>query len=308
MGERPERLFVNFAYDRLANLGVTPRDVFAALRNQNIVTPAGSIDTSGPQIFVRLDGALDDLQKIRDTPIVAGGHVLKLSDIATVEHGYEDPPRFLVRHEGQRSLILAVVMQDGWNGLALGRSLDAAEKSFGADLPAGITLSKVTDQASVIHEAIDEFGLKFFVALSVVMLVSLISLGWRVGIVVAAAVPLTLATVLIIMFATGRVFDRVTLGALIIALGLLVDDAIIAIEIMVVKLEEGFDRVAAASYAWSHTAAPMLAGTLVTVIGFMRWVLPNPPRANMPAISFGSPVMRCSPPGWWPWCLRPISA
>jgi multidrug efflux pump subunit AcrB len=269
LGERPERLFVNFAYDRLANLGVTPRDVFAALRNQNIVTPAGSIDTSGPQIFVRLDGALDDLQKIRDTPIVAGGHVLKLSDIATVEHGYEDPPRFLVRHEGQRSLILAVVMQDGWNGLALGRSLDAAEKSFGADLPAGITLSKVTDQASVIHEAIDEFGLKFFVALSVVMLVSLVSLGWRVGIVVAAAVPLTLATVLIIMFATGRVFDRVTLGALIIALGLLVDDAIIAIEIMVVKLEEGFDRVAAASYAWSHTAAPMLAGTLVTVIGFM---------------------------------------
>ncbi len=269
LGERPERIFVNFAYDRLANLGVSPRDVFAALKDQNVVTPAGSIDTSGPQVFVRLDGALDDLQKIRDTPIVAGGHVLRLSDIATVQRGYEDPPTFLVRHNGHRSLILTVVMQDGWNGLDLGRSLDKAEKSLDADLPAGITLSKVTDQAAVIRDAVDEFGLKFLVALGVVMLVSLLSLGWRVGIVVAAAVPLTLATVLVIMLFTGRVFDRITLGALIIALGLLVDDAIIAIEIMVVKLEEGFDRIAAASYAWSHTAAPMLAGTLVTIIAFM---------------------------------------
>src|SRR5260370_12710962 len=123
LGERPERIFVNFAYDRLANLGVSPRDVFAVLKNQNVVTPAGSIDTSGPQVFVRLDGALDDLQKIRDTPIVAGGHVLRLSDIATVQRGYEDPPTFLVRHNGHRSLILTVVMQDGWNGLYLGRSL-----------------------------------------------------------------------------------------------------------------------------------------------------------------------------------------
>jgi multidrug efflux pump subunit AcrB len=269
LGERPERVFVNFAYDRLANLDVSPRDVFAALKDQNVVTPAGSIDTSGPQVFVRLDGALDDLQKIRDTPIVAGGRVLKLSDIATVDRGYEDPPAFLVRHNGHQSLILTVVMQDGWNGLDLGRSLDEAEKSLGTDLPAGVTLTKVTDQAAVIHDAVDEFGLKFFVALGVVMLVSLLSLGWRVGIVVAAAVPLTLATVLVIMLFTGRVFDRITLGALIISLGLLVDDAIIAIEIMVVKLEEGFDRIAAASYAWSHTAAPMLAGTLVTIIAFM---------------------------------------
>ncbi len=122
-------------------------------------------------------------------------------------------------------------MQAGWNGLDLGRALDAAEKSLGADLPAGVSLTKITDQAVNIHEAVDEFMLKFFVALAVVMTVSLISLGWRVGIVVAAAVPLTLATVLVIMLATGRVFDRITLGALIISLGLLVDDAIIAIEI-----------------------------------------------------------------------------
>ena len=269
LGEQPERIFVNFSYARLTNLGVSPQDVFAALERQNEVTPAGSIETSGPQVYVRLDGALDDLDKIRDTPIVAGTKLLRLSDIAEVQRGYEDPPSFLIRHNGESSLVLRLVMQDGWNGVDLGKTLDAAEKSFNADLPLGVTLTKVTDQAVNIHEAIDEFMIKFFVALLVVMLVSFISLGWRVGIVVAAAVPLTLATVLVIMLFTGRVFDRITLGALIIALGLLVDDAIIAIEMMVVKLEEGFDRVAAASYAWTLTAAPMLSGTLVTIIGFM---------------------------------------
>ena len=132
-----------------------------------------------------------------------------------------------------------------------------------------MTLDKVTDQAVNITAAVDEFMLKFFVALGVVLLVSLLSLGWRVGIVVAAAVPLTLAVVFLIMLETGRVFDRITLGALILALGLLVDDAIIAIEMMVVKMEEGMDRIKAAAYAWSHTAAPMLSGTLVTVVGFL---------------------------------------
>jgi multidrug efflux pump subunit AcrB len=269
VGERPERVFVNFSYARLSTLGVSAQSVFAALHGQNAVTSAGSIETNGPQVFVRLEGALDDLQRIRDTPIVAGGRILKVSDIAQVERGYEDPATFLIRHNGEPALVLNVVMQDGWNGLELGHALDAAEKSLGADLPAGVTVSKVTDQAVNIHEAVDEFMVKFFVALGVVMVVSLVALGWREGIVVAAAVPLTLATVLVVMYFTGRVFDRVTLGALIVALGLLVDDAIIAIETMAVRLEEGFDRIAAASYAWTHTAAPMLAGTLVTAIGFM---------------------------------------
>jgi multidrug efflux pump subunit AcrB len=267
-GERPERIFVNFSYVQLANLGVAPQDVFAALVRQNAITPAGSIDTSGPQVFMRLDGALDDLQKIRDTPVVSGGRVRRLSDLATVERGYEDPPTYLIRHNGEPALVLNVVMQNAWNGLKLGDSLNAAEAGLNADLPAGVTLSKVVDQAAVINDAISEFMTKFFVALLIVLIVSLISLGWRVGLVVAAAVPLTLAIVLVIMLVTGRMLDRITLGALIISLGLLVDDAIIAIEIMVVKLEEGFDRLAAASYAWSHTAAPMLAGTLVTIVGF----------------------------------------
>jgi multidrug efflux pump subunit AcrB len=269
MGERPERIFVEFSYARLANLKVSPQDVFAALAKQNAITPAGSIDTSGPQVFMRLDGALDDLQKIRDTPIVSEGRSLRLSDIATVERGYEDPPTLLVRDNGESALVLNVVMKDGWNGLTLGRALDAEEANLNASLPAGVRLTKVIDQAGVIRSAIDEFMLKFFVALAIVLGVSLLTLGWRVGIVVAAAVPLTLAIVLAIMQMTGRQLDRITLGALIISLGLLVDDAIIAIEIMVVKLEEGFNRLAAASYAWSHTAAPMLAGTLVTIAGFL---------------------------------------
>ncbi|MBV8653769.1 MAG: efflux RND transporter permease subunit, partial [Alphaproteobacteria bacterium] len=203
------------------------------------------------------------------TPIVAGGRNLKLADVAAVRRGYEDPPTFLIRHQREPALVLGVVMQDGWNGLELGKALEAATAKISAGLPAGVSLSKITDQAVNITDAVDEFMLKFFIALGVVLLVSLLSLGWRVGIVVAAAVPLTLAAVFVIMFDTGRFFDRITLGALILALGLLVDDAIIAIEIMVVKLEEGMDRVRAAAYAWSHTAAPMLSGTLVTVIGLM---------------------------------------
>jgi len=267
-GERSERIFVDFSYARLANLGVSPTNIFDALQRQNAVTPAGSIDTNGPQVFIRLDGAYDDLQKIRDTPIAAGGRTLRLGDIAEVKRGYEDPATFLIRHDGEAALVLGVVMQDGWNGLDLGRALNAEEKQIAGTLPAGVRFTKVVDQAVNITEAVGEFMLKFFVALAVIMIVSLISLGWRVGVVVAAAVPLTLAAVFVVMLLTGRVFDRITLGALVIGLGLLVDDAIIAIEMMVVKLEEGFERVKAAGYAWSHTAAPMLSGTLVTIIGF----------------------------------------
>jgi multidrug efflux pump subunit AcrB len=269
IGERPERIFVEFSQARLATLGLDPRDILSALAAQNLVTPAGSIEAKGPQVIVRLDGAFDGLDAIRALPIVSQGRTLRLSDIAEVKRGYEDPATFVVRHEGEPTLLLGVVKRDRWNGLDLGKSLDTEVSAISGELPLGLSLTKVTDQAVNIQEAVGEFMLKFFVALAVVMAVCLVSMGWRVGIVVAAAVPLTLATVFVIMMATGREFDRITLGALILALGLLVDDAIIAIEMMVVKMEEGFDRVTAATYAWSHTAAPMLSGTLVTVIGLM---------------------------------------
>ncbi|WP_413501908.1 efflux RND transporter permease subunit [Serratia proteamaculans] len=269
IGEQAERIFVSFSHDRLATLGVTPQQIFAALNNQNVLTPAGSIDTQGPQVFLRLDGALDTLTKIRDTPVVAQGRTLKLSDVATVERGYEDPATFIIRNNGEQALLLGIVMREGWNGLDLGKALNAETASINQAMPLGMTLTKITDQSANIRSAVDEFMVKFFVALLVVMVVCFVSMGWRVGVVVAAAVPLTLAVVFVVMEASGKNFDRITLGSLILALGLLVDDAIIAIEMMVVKMEEGYDRLKASAYAWSHTAAPMLAGTLVTAIGFM---------------------------------------
>ncbi|OJT49250.1 efflux RND transporter permease subunit [Pseudomonas moraviensis] len=269
IGEQAERIFVSFSHDRLATLGLSPQDIFAALNNQNVLTPAGSVETKGPEVFLRVDGAFDTLQKIRDTPVVAQGRTLKLSDVATVERGYEDPATFLVRNNGEEALLLGVIMREGWNGLDLGKALDAETVRINEEMPLGMTLSKVTDQAVNIDSAVGEFMVKFFVALLVVMLVCFLSMGWRVGVVVAAAVPLTLAIVFVVMAATGKNFDRITLGSLILALGLLVDDAIIAIEMMVVKMEEGYDRIKASAYAWSHTAAPMLAGTLVTAIGFL---------------------------------------
>jgi multidrug efflux pump subunit AcrB len=269
VGEQAERIFVSFSHDRLATLGIAPQDIFAALNARNVLTPAGSIDTKGAQVFVRVDGAYDELQKIRDTPVVSQGRTLKLSDIATVERGYEDPATFLIRNNGEPALLLGVVMRDGWNGLDLGKALDAEVASINKDVPLGMSLTKVTDQAVNISGAVDEFMVKFFVALLVVMVVCFVSMGWRVGLVVATAVPLTLAAVFVVMATTGKNFDRITLGSLILALGLLVDDAIIAIEMMVVKMEEGYDRVQASAYAWSHTAAPMLSGTLITAIGFM---------------------------------------
>ncbi|WP_053143075.1 efflux RND transporter permease subunit [Erwinia billingiae] len=269
IGEQAERIFVSFSHDRLATLGIAPEDIFSALNSQNLLTPAGSIDTQGPQVFIRLDGAFDKLDKIRETPIVAGGRTLQLSDVATVERGYQDPATFLIRNQGEPALLLGIVMRDGWNGLDLGKALDAQTAKINQGMPLGMTLTKVTDQSVNISSAVDEFMIKFFVALLVVMVVCFVSMGWRVGVVVAAAVPLTLAIVFVVMEASGKNFDRITLGSLILALGLLVDDAIIAIEMMVVKMEEGYDRIKASAYAWSHTAAPMLAGTLVTAVGFM---------------------------------------
>ena len=269
LGEQTERIYVEFSHDRLATLGVAPQDIFAALNAQNALTPAGSIETRGPEVFVRLDGAFEQLDAIRDTPVSVKGRTFKLADIATVKRGYEDPTSFVIRSGGEPALLLGIVMRDGWNGLDLGKSLEGEVGNMNAEMPLGMSLTKVTDQAVNIASSVDEFMIKFFVALLVVMVVCFVSMGWRVGIVVAAAVPLTLAAVFLVMAATGKNFDRITLGSLILALGLLVDDAIIAIEMMVVKMEEGYSRGKASAYAWSHTAAPMLAGTLVTAVGFM---------------------------------------
>ncbi|MFE1601051.1 efflux RND transporter permease subunit [Methylobacterium sp. ID0610] len=269
LGEQAQKIFVEVSYQRLATLGITGQQLLTALANQNDVTPAGFVETAGPRVYLRLDGAIDSLDVLRDLPVAAGERSLKLGDIAEVKRGYEDPKTFAIRNDGEPALMLGLVMKPGYNGLNLGETLNAEEAAIHRELPTGITFAKITDQAKVIDDAIHEFMVKFFTALSVVIVVSLLTLGFRVGIVVALAVPLTLSAVFVVMMLTGRDFDRITLGALILSLGLLVDDAIIAIEMMVVRMEEGADRIAAATYAWSATAAPMLTGTLVTIAGFL---------------------------------------
>lgn len=269
IGEQAERVFIDFNYPKIANLGLSIEKIRAVLAGQNELQAGGSISTAGPEVFIHTDSTLSDLEKVKNTPIVENGKVIRLRDIATVTYGYEDPPTFKIRNQGEPVLLLGIVMSQGWNGLQLGENLQQLKNQVSAGLPLGMSLDDVTNQSVNIKQAVDEFMLKFFIALAVIMLVSLISLGWRVGLIVSATVPLTLSIVFIIMLITGRDFDRITLGALILSLGLLVDDAIIAIESMMVRMQAGFNRINASSYAWSHTAAPMLAGTLVTAIGLM---------------------------------------
>jgi multidrug efflux pump subunit AcrB len=269
LGEQDQKIFVEISYQRLATLGLSATSLFAAISRHNDVTPSGFVEATGPRVYLRVDGAITDVDSIRSIPLSVPGKTLTVGDVAEVRQGYEDPSSYVIREGGEPALIIGVVMHKRYNGLTLGEDLAAEVERFRAELPAGLSLSQISDQASVIKASIGEFMVKFLTALGVVILVSLLTLGFRVGIVVAAAVPLTLAAVFMIMLVTGRDFDRITLGALILSLGLLVDDAIIAIETMVVKMEEGWDRVKAAGYAWTSTAAPMLTGTLVTIVGFL---------------------------------------
>lgn len=269
LGEQAQRIYVDFDPAKLATLGLDPRTIIASIREQNDIAPSGAVDTRAARVELRVDNGYQDVDAVRETVVSANGRSLRLGDIADVRRGYENPPSFIVHNGGERALLLSVVMKPNWNGPELGKALATEAAAIRADLPLGMTLAGVSDQSVNINEAIDEFMLKFVVALAVVMIVSLIGLGWRVGLVVAAAVPLTLAGVFLVMQATGREFDRISLGALILSLGLLVDDAIIAVEMMVVKMEEGWDRVRAAGYAWTATAGPMLSGTLVTIIALM---------------------------------------
>lgn len=269
IGEQPQRIFVELSNRRLATLGIAPDRLIAALAQQNLLTGDATVQTGSQAVNIRVSGAFDGVKAVGDTPVAIDGRSFKLGDVAEVRRGYVDPATYLVRHNGAPAIMLGLVMRERWNGTVLGEALAEEVQSIRAELPVGMSMTQVADQSKNIEEAYGEFMLKFAVALAVVMVVSLLALGFRVGLVVAAAVPLTLSAVFVIMLVTGRDFDRITLGALILSLGLLVDDAIIAIEMMVVKMQEGLNRTAAATYAWGATAAPMLTGTLVTVIGFL---------------------------------------
>lgn len=269
IGERPERVFVDFDNARLASLGLSAAHVRDALDAYNRLLPAGLVDARGPRLYLRLDADVADLDAIRNVPLRVGSRIVALGEVARVSRGYEDPPSYLVRAFGKDAVLLGIVMRKGENGLALGERLHEFVHRQRQELPVGLQLEEVTNQAHAIAAAVHSFQIKFFIAVGVVMLVSLFALGLRAGLIVGIAVPLTLALTFLLMRTTGIHLDRVSLGALIVALGLLVDDAIIAIEMMVVKLAEGWKRAAAAAHAWTVTAAPMLTGTVVTALGFL---------------------------------------
>ncbi|MGA7116211.1 MAG: efflux RND transporter permease subunit, partial [Hyphomicrobium sp.] len=269
VGDVPERIFVEISYRKLATLGIPAETIFNAIGEQNVMTSAGAIDTDADRIEVRVSGAFTGEEAIRAVPVEADGKTFRLGDIAEIRRGYEDPPAFLVTHRSKAAVGVAVAMAENANVLELGRNLQKAIAEIQPDIPLGIQIEQIADQPRVVEESVGEFLTSFGEAVAIVLIVSFFSLGFRAGIVVALSVPLVLAIVFVVMFANGMNLDRITLGALIIALGLLVDDAIIAVEMMVVKIEEGFDRFRAAAFAWESTAFPMLTGTLVTAAGFL---------------------------------------
>ena len=268
-GTQDEKVFIEFSNAKLATLGITTDQIFQSLARQNAVVPAGIVETAAQRVPLRVTGALDGAKAVAETPVEANGRVFRLGDIATVTHGFVDPPDFQVRQESKPAIGIGVVMAKGANILDLGPAVSSATSEFMAAVPQGFDLEQIADEPKVVEHAVGEFVHSFVEALAIVLFVSFLALGWRTGIVVALSVPLVLAIVFIIMNAIGIDLHRITLGALIIALGLLVDDAIIAVEMMVVKMEQGWDRVRAASFAWESTAFPMLTGTLVTAAGFL---------------------------------------
>src|ERR1700755_869172 len=268
-GVQDERIFVEFSHAKLATLGIAPQALFDSLAKQNNVVPAGTVETSSQRVPLRVTGAFDGVKAVAETPVESNGRVFRLGDIATVTHGYVDPPSFVVRQEGKPALGIGVVTAQGANIIELGKEVSDATKDFMKAVPQGINVEQIADQPKVVEHAVGEFVHSFIEALAMVLFVSFVALGWRTGIVVALSVPLVLAIVFIVMNTMSIDLHRITLGALIIALGLLVDDAIIAVEMMVVKMEQGWDRMRAASFAWESTAFPMLTGTLVTAAGFL---------------------------------------
>jgi multidrug efflux pump subunit AcrB len=269
LGKQAERVYVEVSTRRLAALGIPPSAVFDALARQNLVVPAGSADTTHDRVQVRVDGRFSGVHDVSNVTLEVGGQLLRLADIATVRSGYEDPPSLTIRHNGVPVLAIGVTLQNEGNVTDFGKAMEDRLAQIRQELPAGVEIQQYADQPRVVAASIWEFERAFLEALAIVLAVSFLFLGWRTGIVVAASVPLVLGLVATVMYAAGWNLDRISLGALIIALGLLVDDAIIAVEMMVVKLEQGWDRLQAATYAYSSTAFPMLTGTLVTAAGFM---------------------------------------
>ncbi len=268
-GEQAQRVYIELSNTKLATFGLALGDIVGALAGQNALAGAGFFETADERIWLRPSGSFEDLEAIADTVIRAQGRAFRLGDVAEVRRGYADPPGERMRFMGEDAFGIGVVMRDGGDIIALGRALDGAVERIERQLPLGIRLERVADQPRAVSRAIDEFTAVLAEAVLVVMAVSLLSLGFRTGLVVLIIIPVVMAITFLFMHLLGIGLHKISLGTLIIALGLLVDDAIIAVEMMASKMEQGWDRVRAASFAWTSTAMPMLSGTLVTAAGFL---------------------------------------
>ena len=269
LGVQTEKIYVEIESAKLAELGISPTVLANALKSQNEMTPSGMIETSTDNVYIRYSGIFDDENAVKNTPIQANGKTFYLGDIATVERRYAEPRDTAMYYNGQPAVGIAVSMEDGGNIITLGNELRSAMDSIQEDMTAGLEIHQVSDQPKVVEESIDDFVSTLREAVIIVLAVSFLSLGLRTGMVVAGCIPLVLAAVFCGMYIFGIDLHKVSLGALIISLGLLVDDAIIAVEQMSVQLERGHSRFDAACHAFRATAKPMLTGTLITCAGFI---------------------------------------
>jgi len=269
IGEQEEKIFVELSNARLALLGVEPGQIVQTLAAQNAMAAAGAFETATDRIYLRPTGALDTEDAVRDIAIRANGRLFRLGDIAEVTRGYVDPPQQKMRWHGREALGIGVTMVKGGDVIELGKALDAKLAQIETQLPAGVEIGHVASMPRAVSRSVREFIRSLAEAVAIVLAVSLVSLGLRTGLVVAVSIPLVLAMTFVFMYVFGIGLHKISLGALILSLGLLVDDAIIAVEMMAIKLEQGMDRFRAASFAYASTAFPMLTGTLVTVAGFL---------------------------------------
>lgn len=269
IGEQDERVYIQLSNSKLANLGFSVQQLVDVLQAQNTITAVGAYHTPDDRIYVRPEGAFTNLEDIRNLPINIGDRTIRLREVAEVKRGYADPPHSTFRYMGTDALGIGVSMRKNGDIIALGKALDEALVRIGNQLPVGMELHRVNDQPAAVKRSVGEFLQVVFEAVVIVLAVSFFSLGVRAGTVVALSIPLVLAATFFTMHVFGIGLHKISLGSLVLALGLLVDDAIIAIEMMVVKMEEGWERVKAASFAYTTTAFPMLTGTLVTAAGFL---------------------------------------
>ncbi len=269
LGLQDEKVWIELSNTKLATLGVSLQQVQQALADQNAVTPASWFETGSDRVQLRVTGQFQSVEDIAAFPIRAGDRTVRLGDIAQVKRGFADPASPKMRFMGEDAIGIAVAMKDGGDILKLGKTLDDAFARLQKTLPAGMELRKVSDQPHAVEDSVGEFVKVLTEAVVIVLLVSFFSLGWRTGLVVAVSIPLVLAMTFFVMHQFDIGLHKISLGALVLALGLLVDDAIIAVEMMATKMEQGYDRLRAASFAWESTAFPMLTGTLITAAGFL---------------------------------------